>query len=46
MKKFIKNVGTFFNDNDFNSIKKILSSGDTLTRGKYVKIFEKKLKKK
>ena len=46
MKKFVKNVGTFFDNYEFNSIKKILSSGDSLTRGKYIKIFEKKLKKK
>ena len=44
-KKLISDFGSTFNNKETNFIKKILKSKKTLTRGKYVEIFENKLKK-
>tara|TARA_B100000700_G_C15033050_1_gene851487 strand:+ start:175 stop:1404 length:1230 start_codon:yes stop_codon:yes gene_type:complete len=37
-----KNVGTLFDNKEFNAIKKVLKSGEPLTRGKEVELFERK----
>lgn len=45
-KKLKSNFGSTFDSREIILIKKILKSKDTLTRGKYIENFEKKLKKK
>lgn len=44
MKKFEHAVGSYYDKSEIKIIKKILNSGETLTRGSWVKKFEKKFK--
>lgn len=44
MKNFEHSVGSYFNYKEVNLVKKILKSGETLTRGLWVERFEKKFK--
>jgi perosamine synthetase len=44
MKNFEQSVGSYFDYNEINLVKKILKSGETLTRGLWVERFEKKFK--
>jgi len=44
MKNFEHSVGSYFDHNEINLVKKILKSDETLTRGLWVERFEKKFK--
>ena len=44
MRNFEHAVGSYYNNNEIKIVKKILRSGETLTRGPWVEKFEKKFK--
>jgi len=44
MRNFEHAVGSYYNDNEIKIVKKILRSGETLTRGPWVEKFENKFK--